>query len=129
MRNHVHPRYDRPVLSHHKRRLKFLIFSFNKCNLLHKTETLLVSSISTEIQDIGKEIVINISTLGTFIFLTRLSKILPISIDRLQGTTGLFPILPIVWLGVIFLHIGDESLLVLIATGAAVLVLNLTTIK
>ena len=54
-------------LSHHKGRLeKFLVFNSSKWRILHRTKALLASAIIADSQDIGKEIVINVSSLGTF---------------------------------------------------------------
>ena len=95
MRRYVHPRFNLSnnlSLSHQKGGLaKFLVFNSSKWRILHRTKAPLASAIIAESQDIRKEIIINVSSLGAFGPLTEFSNILPVLNDGLQGTTGVLP--------------------------------------
>ena len=70
----------------------FLIFNSSKWKTLNENKTILVSAIIAKSQNIGKEIAMNLSTLGTFYHLWNFSNTLPL-LNNGALRTGLFPVL------------------------------------
>lgn len=103
----------------------FLILSPSKWRFWDKTKPQLVSASTAKNWNFGKDILTLFSALGTFSSLAWLSRVLP-NDGVIRNYTEL-PILPLEQLGENFLHIGEESLPVLIDTGATLLVLNPAT--
>lgn len=102
-----------------------LILSPSKWRFWDKTKPQLVSASIAKNWNFRKDILTIFSALGTFSSLAGLSRVLP-NDGVIRNYTEL-PILPLDQLGENFLHIGEESLPVLIDTGATLLVLNPAT--
>lgn len=112
-----------------KKIAKILNLQLQQTKAPNQNQTLLASAVIVKRQDIGKEIVTNVSASDTCSALTSISKVFPILNDGAPRNYSSSSDLSLNWFGKIFLQTGDKSLPVLTDTRATLLVLNPSTIK